>query len=139
MATAKTLSGADIKVYVNGRLYSPVSGLKFSASYGRSPLMGIDKSTPFELTSGVCEVKGTLDIFRRRTDGGIQGAGIAATERLILQERYFSLTVVERLSDSVVLQINEASVSDESWNIGRGIIQGSVSFTGIGWSNEADF
>jgi hypothetical protein len=139
MAITKALRGADIKVFINGRLYPWVVSARWSASYGRHAISGIDQSTPFELVSGACTVKGTFDILRIRASGGLQGAGIAAPERKILQEKYFSVTIVDRMTDTVILQIDQASVSDENWQTAaKSMLSGSFSFEGLAWVNEVD-
>lgn len=137
MAQTKSLKGADIKVYVNGKLYPVVVSIRWAASSGRQAIACIDRSTPVELASGGTSIKGTLEILRLRNSGGIQGSGIAAPEDKVLLERYWSLTVIDRLSDSVILQIDEASVVDENWSVGRGLISGSFSFEGISWTNDS--
>lgn len=137
MAQSKSLKGPDIKVYVNGRLYTVVTSVRWIASYGRNPIMAIDQSIPAELASGPCTVKGTLDIVRLRNSGGLQGAGLVPDDFVILRERYFSLTIVDRLSDTVLLQVDEASVGEENWSVpSRGLISGSFTFEGIGWTND---
>ncbi len=122
MASTKSLKGPDLKVYINGRQEIPC----------------IDRSTPIELPSGMCTIKGTMEIMRFRNSGGLQGVGIAAPEDRILLERYFSLTVVDRVSDKVILQIDEASVTEESWQTGaKGMVSGTFSFQGRQWTNDA--
>lgn len=138
MAVIKSHNGGDVRVFINGRAYTPVTAIRWTASSSRHEINGIDQSIPFELVTGVCSVNGSLEILRIRDAGGIQGPGIAAPERLILQERYFSLTVIDRISDTVLLQINEASVTDENWQAGRGQVSGSVGFKGIAWQNDVD-
>jgi hypothetical protein len=137
MAIAKTLRGADIKVFINGQLFPPATSLRFSATTGRHAIRGVDSHTPFELASGPAEVKGSIEVLRKRASGGLEGAGVVAPEEKILLERYFSLTVVDRLSDTVVLQIDEAALVDQNWSFpGRGIVTGNFSFEGLSWVNE---
>lgn len=139
MASTKALRGADVKVFINGKLYPAVTAIRWSTSSGKHTIYGIDQSTPFEIVSGQCAVRGSFEIVRIRQSGGLQGAGIAAPERKILLEKYFSLTVVDRVTDIVILQIDEASVTDENWqSAARALIQGSFSFEGIAWVNEVD-
>jgi hypothetical protein len=139
MAIVKALRGADIKVFINGRLYPWIVSARWNASYGRHAITGIDQSTPFELPSGACTIKGTFDVLRIRATGGLQGAGIAPPERKVLQERYFSLTIVDRLTDSVILQIDQAAVTEENWQTAaKAILSGSFSYEGMGWVNEVD-
>lgn len=137
MAIAKTLRGPDIKVFINGRIYAPVTSFRFNTATGRRPIMGIDQGTPFELAPGPQHVTGTIEVLRIRNSGGLEGAGIAAPESLILQEKYFTLTVIDRVTDSVILQIDEAALVDQNWSaVAKGVVAGSFSFEGMSWGNE---
>lgn len=139
MSTAKSLRGADIRVFINGKIYPPVVSFRFSASTGREAIHGIDKSEAQELAPGATTIKGTMEVIRIRASGGLEGAGIAAPERKILQEKYFSLTIIDRVTDTVVLQIDQAAITDQNWQTAsKSITTGSFSFEGIGWSNEVD-
>ena len=139
MASTRSMRGADVKVYINGQVYSPVTGIRWSSSTGRHAIYGIDQATPFELATADASVKGTVDVIRIRNSGGLEKAGIAAPEQKLLLEKYFSITVVDRITDTVILQIDEAAISDQNWQaVSKGIISGSFSFEGIGWTNEAD-
>jgi hypothetical protein len=138
MATSKSMTGAEVKVYINGRIYPYIVSIRWTGSYGRQEIMAIDQNEPAELAPGSTSISGTFDVVRIRNSGGLQGAGIAAPEDKLLLERYFSLVVVDRVSDTTLLKIDNGSVSDESWSVpSRGTITGSVSFKGLGWGNEA--
>ena len=137
MSMSKTLRGADIRVFINGKIYSSIVSVRWSTSNGMHAIMGIDSSTPFELASSTCSVKGTFEILRIRASGGLEGAGISPPEAAVLLGKYFGLTIVDRLSDTVILQVDEAAVVDQNWTIStRSLMSGSFSFEGIGWTNE---
>lgn len=133
----KTLRGADIKVYINGRLFKPVVSFAFSLSSGHHAISGIDNMAPFELAPGPTRIKGNMDLLRARMDGGLEGQGVAATHNNILLEKYFTLALIDRVSDSVILYVEDCVIVDQNWNIqSRNIITGQASFEGIGWANE---
>jgi hypothetical protein len=138
MAIVHTLRGADIKVYINSKLFRPVTGLSFTINTGRKAINGIDINTPFELAPGSTRITGSMEIVRARMSGGLEGQGVSAPQNVLLMEKYFSLALVDRMTDSVVLYIEECSVVDQNWHIpSRGIMTGSFTFEGIGWANEA--
>ena len=139
MSIAKSLRGADIRVFINGNIYAPVVSFRWSASTGREAIHGIDQAEAQELAPGASSIKGTFEVVRIRASGGLEGAGIAAPERRILQEKYFSLTIIDRVTDTVVLHIDEAALTDQNWQTAsKNITTGSFSFEGLGWSNEVD-
>ncbi|WNM70276.1 hypothetical protein [Myxococcus phage Mx1] len=139
MATPKTLRGADLQVYINGRLFAVCTGIRWQADPGRHPIFGIDKYTPFELAPGPSTIRGNIDCLRQRRDGGLEGRGVAAPEHLLLLEKYFSLAVVDRSTDTVILAIEEAAAATQSWQVNaKGDLTGSFSFEGLGWFNESE-
>lgn len=139
MSISKTVSGASSKLFINGRVYPYATSIRWVASTGRKEIFGIDQSTPFELSPGNDTIQGTVEVVRIRSSGGLEGAGITASERLVLQEKYFSLLLIDRTTDTVLLQIDDASLMEQSWNvINKSIMTGSFTFKGIGWSNESD-
>lgn len=140
MSSSITLRGPDVKIYINGQLFSAVTALRFAAATGRHAIIGIDQSTPFELAPGSQKISGSIEVLRIHNSGGLEGAGITAPSSQLLLEKYFSLTVVDRFSNSILLQVDEAAVIDQNWSmVARGLVSGSFTFEGIGWVNEADF
>lgn len=139
MGQMKTVRGADLQVYVNGSLFGVATAVRWSADPGRHAIYGIDQYTPFELAPGQSVIKGTVDIVRQHLDGGIEGRGAAAPERQLLLEKYFSIAIVDRSTDSAILAIDSAAVDSQQWSSQtRGILTGSFTFTGLGWSSEAE-
>lgn len=138
MSKPKSLRGADLQVYINGHLFAVATGLRWGADTGRHAIYGIDQYTPFELAPGSTSIKGTIDCVRLRQDGGIEGRGVAAPEEKMLYEKYFSLAVVDRSTDTVVLAIERAAVQSQNWQVNaKGELTGSFGFEGIEWENEA--
>ena len=138
MATNYALRGADVKVYINDKVYAGVTAFKFNSSTGTRPILGIDSGVPYELAPGTQKVTGSMDVVRIRNGGGLEGGGFAALPADILLSKYFSIRVVDRLSDTVIFETPEASIIDQNWSMPtRGISAGSCSFECIGWANEA--
>jgi len=134
----RTLRGGDIKVYINGQLFKPVVSLNFSLSSGHHAISGIDYNSPFELAPGPTRIKGSIELLRARMDGGLEGQGVAASHDDILLEKYFTLALVDRITDSVILYVEECVIIDQNWNVpSKNIMTGNATFEGIGWANEA--
>lgn len=138
MSTTKTMRAADLRVFINGRIYPWVTSVRWNATTGTHPIYGIDQHTPFELGIGQSSIKGTMDVCRLRNTGGLEGSGIVPPEQDMLRGKYFSLALVDRLSDTIILQIDEGFVTDQNWQTQpRGLLTGSFSFEGMGWTNDA--
>lgn len=139
MTEPKTLRGADVQLYINGRIFPICTGVRWRSDAGRHAIYGIDQRTPFELAPGQASVKGTVECLRQRQDGGLEGRGITAPERLTLLEKYVSMALVDRSTDTIVFVIDEAAVNGQNWNVNaKGQLAGSFDFEGIAWTNEAE-
>jgi hypothetical protein len=138
MAKTKTVRAADLKVYINGQLFAICTGLRWSASTGRRAINGIDQNTPFELAPGSTSIRGTMEVLRLHQDGGLEGWGVAAPQSELLKEKYFSLAVVDRVNDTVILAASDCAIGDQSWQVtARGELTGSFTFEALDWNNEA--
>jgi hypothetical protein len=139
MANVKTLRAADIQIYINGRLFGVAVGLRWQGDDGRHAIYGIDQYTPFELAPGQSMIKGTVDCLRLRRDGGLEGRGVNAPESKLMLEKYFSLAVVDRSTDTVILAIESAAMGNQSWQAtAKGDMSGSFTFEGLGWTSESE-
>lgn len=139
MANNKSLRGADIQVYINGNLFAVCTGLRWSAGTGRHAIMGIDQYTPFELAPGATSIRGGMDCVRLRQDGGLEGRGLTAPEHKLLFEKYFSLAVVDRSTDTVILAVSKCAVGEQSWQVNaKGELQGQFTFEGLEWTGDGE-
>ncbi len=76
---------------------------------------------------------------RVRYDGGLEGKGIAASQKDILSEKYIGIVVVDRVTDSVVFQCDRVAVTSQKWSVkSKGILEGSFSFEAIDIKNETE-
>ena len=135
----KALRAADLQVYINGKLFAIATGLRWSAENGRHAIYGIDQYIPFELAPGTAAIKGTVECIRLRQDGGLEGYGVSAPESKLLFEKYFSLAVVDRSTDTVILAVDEAAIGSQNWQVNaKGELTGNFAFEGKAWSNESE-
>lgn len=139
MGQPQVIRGADLQVYINGQLFAVCTGIRWQSDSGRHAIHGIDQQEAFELAPGPVSIRGTIECVRLRQDGGLEGRGVVAPSRMAVLEKYFSLAVVDRSTDTVILAIEKTSAGAQNWGTqGRGILEGSFTFEGIGFTNEAD-
>lgn len=137
MGKVKILRAADLQVYINGKLFAVCTGLRWQTNSGHKPIYGIDQITPFEIAPGPSSIRGSIECIRLKGDGGLEGRGVAAPEKYMLLEKYFSLAVLDRSTDIVILAIEDVLVGEQNWNINsRGQLAGAFTFEGLGWENE---
>ncbi len=139
MPTAKTTTGAAYKLYINNRIFGIATGFEWVTSSGRRPIFGLDNVNAIELAPASNSVSGKIDCVRIRLDGGLEGRGINARDEDIMSEKYISIVLIDRLTDTVVFRCDNAAVQQQSWRVdAKNIMRGNFSFLGIDWTNESE-
>lgn len=135
---SKLLSSAKVLCYINGQLFGRVTSFRWTSGTPRKELHGIDSSEPYELAQTTTRIVGTLGLLRQSMDGGLQGPGVVAQFANLTREKYFTIALVDRTSDTVIFQSNECSVEEENWELNpKSLMSGTLTFKGITWDNEA--
>jgi hypothetical protein len=137
MSRAKTIVTAGVLLYVNNRPYGQVTSFRFNSDTIRNAIYGIDSIDPFELAPSVTKIAGSIGLVRTLYDGGAEGAGLTTSFEKLPKEKYFSLTLVEKSSDTVIFRADYCSVTRQNWDFeSKGIAKGNVEFEALTWSNE---
>ena len=139
MPSSTVVRGGDVKVWINGNLFTPVSSVKYRINTNRKEIFGIDQIIPFELAPGTISIDGSVDVYRMKNNGSLEGRGIVAPLQKMLEEKYFSLVITDRETDICLLYIPQASLKEQNWSFQKGICTGSFSFAGIGYASDYDF
>ncbi len=137
MSRAKTIVTAGVLLYVNNRPYGQVRSFRFSSQTARNPIYGIDSIDPFELAPTITKVSGSIGLVRTLFDGGAEGAGLTASFEQLPREKYFSIMLIEKASDTVLFRADYCSVTNQNWMFeSKEIVRGDVEFEALTWSNE---
>lgn len=136
MARSRLLVGAQVVVYINAQLFGRVADMGWNETTPRREVHVVDYLPPWELIPTGITIHGTMTIYRMHRDGGLEAAGMKATWADLTKEKYFSIMVLDRVTDTVIFQANKCSVNSQSWHVGRGYVMGNVAFTALDWSNE---
>ena len=137
MARAKTIVAASVILYINNQPYGRVESFRFSSQTPRDAIYGIDSLDPMELAPTRTKVTGSIGIIRTVGDGGIEGAGFTTNYELLSREKYFSIMLVERQSDTVIFRADYCSVAGQQWDVqARERVKGTLEFEALDWSNE---
>ncbi len=138
MARPRILVAARVLCYINGRLLGRVTAFSWNSMTAHKEARGVDDPTVQEFMPTTVGVSGSIQLLRLIGDGGAQGAGITVPQSLVSREKYFTIVLIERETDSTIFRATECVASSESWGVAaKGILSGSVNFTGRSWSNEA--
>lgn len=129
---------ADVQAYVNGQSVGRVESLGFDSVTERVEAFGIDVLPAQELMAGRVHVKVNMSVLRTTADGGAQGMGAVAQAADAASERYVSLMLRDRRTDTPILAADTCQMESESWRVvAKDLMRGSLTFKVIVWSNEA--
>lgn len=140
MAQSLTLHGASAKVYINGQPFGIATSVSFNSDEGTHAIYGIDNDLPIELAPGPSNVTGSITCVRTRLSGGLEGRGITAPLSLMQLQKYFSIDVIDRVTQSIIFSSDRCKLVSQNWQIGaKSVISGNFSFLAINYSNELGF
>lgn len=138
MARPRLINGARVSVYINNVPYGRCAGISWTSITPHKAARGVDVPYVLEQMPTTYAVTGSMQIYRMIGDGGAEGAGIQAPQPLQSKEKYSTLMLVERDTDTVILQINMFTVDSQAWSVTtKALILGTISFTGIVFTNES--
>jgi hypothetical protein len=136
MAKSNLVTSAHAVCYINNIPFARCCGLSFDIASPKKPIHGVDVLEPVELIPIGLSVNGTIQVYRMRDDGGTEVAGLQATWAKMTRGKYFSLMVLDRSTDNVIIQVDKCDVTNQSWHVTpKTLVTGTIAFTGFGYSN----
>lgn len=135
---SRVVVGAHVVVYVNGKAYGRCASFEWGSSTPRRALRVVDAEEAAELIQQGGTVDGSMAVYRVHKDGGLEAAGMVARFREQTREKYFSILVLDRYTDTVIFQADRCSVTSQRWSIMRGLVMGHVAWSAIEWNNETE-
>jgi hypothetical protein len=111
MARPRLINGARILVYINNVPYGRCAGISWTSITPHKAARGVDVPYVLEQMPTTYAVTGSMQIYRMIGDGGAEGSGIQAPQPLQSKEKYSTLILTERDTDTVILQINMFTVA----------------------------
>lgn len=140
----KTISGAQVVLYINGVVYNEVQEIQYTIDYGEEPIYGIDSVFPQEIKITRVSIQGSVSGVRIAEnedsfDGpnsispGLQGiVGARPQIRDSIFAPYISIRIADRRSRDSIIFIPYARVTNERTSVSaKGIMKTSFSFSGI--------
>lgn len=117
MAQTRVLSGANIKLYINNKVYKEVQGVSLSVDYGEMEIYGIDAAYAQEIASTKVTVRGTVNGIRLKLSGGLQASNMRPLFQDLAAAPYISIRITSRYDGEDILFIQNAKVTRESHTI----------------------
>lgn len=132
MAQTVTLTGAQVKIYISGKLYPEAQSISWTIDYVEEEIYGIDSVFPQEIAPNKVKVSGRISGIRLKSSGGLQGAAARSKISEVLSSPYTSLRVHDRYSNKDILFIPQMKVTSENFEAAtKGSVKLSFSFKGI--------
>lgn len=114
---ALTLTGPNIKLYINNTLYKEVQSISLSVDYGEDAIYGIDAEYPQEIAVTRVSVKGSISGIRLKLSGGLQGKNIRPLFTDVAASPYISIRIQDRSSGEDIFYTQNAKVIRENHSI----------------------
>jgi hypothetical protein len=131
--------GAHTYCMINSAKFARVAGMSYEITTPYRELHGIDTLLPIELIPGGVSFTGTMTIFRMHRDGGIEAAGMIPTWNTLTKGKYFSITIKDRATDTVLLNADKCCIQKQGWRVEpKSHVMGTIQFSGIKYENEAE-
>ena len=128
----RTIAGAHIKVYINGKIYNEVQQIQYVIDYGEEPIYGIDSVFPQEIKITRVSIQGSISGVRVANSNGLQGYDIRPKIMDSIFAPYISIRITDRKTGEDILFIPYARVTNERTSVNaKGIMQTSFNFTGL--------
>ena len=132
MSQSVVLTGANVKMYVGGKLYSEVQSIQYTIDYGEIEIYGIDSPYPQAIEPGRVSVQGSVQGLVIKNVGGLQAYELRSRINEILYAPYISLRLKDRHSDADIFWLPQMKViSEQTSVVSKGTVKVSFQFKGI--------
>lgn len=111
------LTGANIKFYVNNKLYKVTQTVTLRVEYNEEGIYGIDVPWPQEIASGKIVCRGRVEGLRVKQSGGLQADNLRPLFTDIAASPYVSIRIQDRATGEDIVFIPNAKVSVEDHTI----------------------
>lgn len=118
MAQSLVLTGANIKLYINNKVYNTVQSISLNVDYGETEIYGIDAAYAQEIASTKVNVRGSVQGIRLKLSGGLQASNLRPLFKDLAAAPYVSIRITSRYDGEDIIFIQNAKVTRETHQIG---------------------
>jgi hypothetical protein len=127
-----TLSGALVKIYINGRVYNEAQSVSYTIDYGETEIYGIDTPFPQEIHSTRAMVAGSISGIRVKKSGGLHSFNAVPIISDIVRSEYVNIRIQDRSTGEDILFIPNAKITKQSFQVqAKGVARLSFDFRGL--------
>ncbi len=130
--SSKVVSGALVKVWLNGNVFSEIDQISWSINYGEEAIYGIDSPFPQGIASNRVSTTGSISGLRVKYSKGLQGKGAIPPIVDLLKAPYISIRIEDKTTGENLLFIPDAKIVNQNVQVAaRGVLRMNLSFTGL--------
>jgi hypothetical protein len=138
VSKSRLITAAKVVLYINGKPYALVTSFAWTSQTPKKAIYGLDSGEPYELAPGQTKCQGQIGLLRAVGEGGLEGIGVTPFFHDLPREKYFTLALVERGTDTQIFRADRCSIMSQAWNIpAKGMVTGTMTFEAMDWNNEA--
>lgn len=109
-----TLTGANIKVYINNKVYPYIKSITLSVDYGEVENYGIDAEYAQEIAMTKLSVRGSVTGMRVKLSGGLQSGSLRPLLVDNAASPYVSIRIQDRTTSEDIVFIPNAKITKET-------------------------
>jgi hypothetical protein len=117
MGVPIVITGAQIKIYINNKVYKELTSVSFNVDYGEVETYGIDALYPQEIAPTKIMVRGSVQGLRIKMSGGLQGVTMRPLFVDAAASPYVSIRIQDRSTGEDIIFIPNAKITRESHTI----------------------
>lgn len=140
MAQADVMTGACVRLLVNGKVVGVGTSITIQRDLGVKPIIGIDQVTPQEIAvTGPYIVRGQITGLRTRATAGFDGLQIinASTLGDYFNQKYVTLELVDRKTNITFAKVNKVIFNTDTMTVqARQVVTITASFIGTFLTTE---
>lgn len=124
--------------HINSRRFANVFALGYEVTSAHKEIHGVDLLAPTELIPVSLSFSGSMQIYRLHRDGGIEADGMIPDWDRLTRGKYFSLMVLDRATDTIILNAEKCIIQKQSWQMStKAFVIGTIAFSGLIYKNES--
>lgn len=110
------LVGANIKLFINNKVYAPVQAISLDIDYAEEVIYGIDSPWPQEIAGGKVTIRGSVQGLRIKDSKGLQAQndGIRPLFSDLAASPYISIRIQDISTNEDIVFIPRAKITRET-------------------------
>lgn len=131
MAKSVTISGAQVKLLINGIEYGQAQSIQYTIDTADQEIYGIDSIFPQEIAPVRSQVYGSVSGIKVQSFD-LQSMGIRDNNDTVLGSGYSSIRLVNRQTGKDIINMPKARISNEQFSVSaKGTAKVSFNFRAI--------